>query len=290
MIPLQRERSSQAILAKYRGAKKLAQDLLLLRAQREVLRGNLPQHTFVVAYWKNAKTQLKKESHGKCAYCEATTAVVAHGDVEHYRPKSIYWWLAYTYDNYLYACQICNQVYKSDNFPLSPGHTRLPAPAVTAALADTDLQQLAGLLSPDPLVDTSSYSRAQYQQAHQQEQALLLNPYADDPAQYFAYVADDVTQEVTLVPAAPHYQAHMRAAEEYYGLNRVELKSQRYTIYKTFEVLHRVGQNVTNLQLRTEVAQRLGAMQADDYLFAGMNRYFATQFKLAQSNNQQPAA
>lgn len=277
MIPLQHERSSQAILAKYRGAKKLAQDLLLLQVQREVLRGTLPQHAFVAAYWKNAKTQLKKESHGKCAYCEATTAVVAHGDVEHYRPKGIYWWLAYTYDNYLYACQICNQVYKSDNFPLSPGHARWHAPAVTAVLADADLQQLVGLLSPDPLVDTSGYSQAQYQQAHQQEQALLLNPYVDDPTQYFAYEADDVTQEVTLVPAAPRYQAHVRAAEEYYGLNRVELRSQRYTIYKTFAVLHRVGQDVTNPQLRAEVAQQIRAMQADDYLFAGMNRYFATQ-------------
>lgn len=278
MIPLQRERSSQAIPAKYRGAKKLAQDLLLLRAQREVLRGNLPQHDFVTAYWKNAKNQLKKESHGKCAYCEATTSVVAHGDVEHYRPKSIYWWLAYDYDNYLYACQICNQVYKSDNFPVA-GPARLPAPAVTAELADADLQQLVGLLSPDPLVDDSKYSQAQYLQAHQREQALLLNPYADDPAQYFAYAADDVTQEVTLVPAAPRYQAHVQTAEEYYGLNRIELKSQRYTIYKTFEVMHRVGQDITDPQLQAEVAQRLLAMQADNYLFAGMNRYFAKQLQ-----------
>jgi hypothetical protein len=278
MIPLQRERSSQTIPAKYRGAKKLAQDLLLLQAQREVLRGNLPQHAFITAYWKNAKNQLKRESHGKCAYCEATTAVVAYGDVEHYRPKSIYWWLAYSYDNYLYACQICNQMYKSDNFPLSPGRTRWPAPAVTAVLADAELQQLVGLLSPDPLLDNNSYSQAQYQQAHQREKALLLNPYIDDPTRYFAYAADDIMQEVTLVPAAPRYQAHVQAAEDYYGLNRVELKSQRYTIYKTFEVLHRVGRDVINPQLRAEVEQRLQAMQANDYLFAGMNRYFATQF------------
>ena len=111
MIPLQRERSSQTVLVKYRGAKKQAQDLNLLQAQREVLRGTASQHSFLANYWKSAKEQLKKESSGKCAYCETTTDVVAHGDVEHYRPKGIYWWLAYTYDNYLYACQICNQVY-----------------------------------------------------------------------------------------------------------------------------------------------------------------------------------
>lgn len=278
MIPLRRERSAQAVLVKYRGAKKLAQDLLLLRAQRDVLQGTLKQHAFLSTYWKNAKAQLKKESHGKCAYCEANTDVVAHGDVEHYRPKGIYWWLAYTYDNYLYACQICNQVYKSDNFPVI-GAARMPAPVITAALTDTELQQLAGTLSPDPLTDTDGYSLAQYEQAHQQEQALLLNPYADDPAQYFAYEADDVTEEVTLVTAAAHYQAHVRAAEDYYGLNRVELKSLRYKTYKMFQVLQLAAHKVPDPQLRADIQQRVQAMQADDYLFAGMNRYFATQFQ-----------
>jgi hypothetical protein len=67
--------------------------------------------------WKAAKPQLKLETGGKCAYCESPTDTVAHGDVEHYRPKSKYWWLAYCYENYLYACQICNQVYKGDEFP-----------------------------------------------------------------------------------------------------------------------------------------------------------------------------
>lgn len=284
MIPLRRERSGQAILAKYRGAKKLAQDTILLQAQREVLRGTIRQHTFLATYWKSAKAQLKRESHGKCAYCEATTDVVAHGDVEHYRPKGVYWWLAYTYDNYLYACQICNQVYKSDNFPVA-GAARLPAPAVTAVLTDAALQQLAGSLSPDPLTDTSGYTQTQYAQAHQQEQALLLNPYADDPAHYFAYEADDVTEEVTLLPAAPPYRAHVKAAEDYYGLNRVELKNQRYKLYKTFQVLQRAAGSVADPQLRADIEQRLHAMQADDYLFAGMNRYFAAQFQRVQQRS-----
>jgi hypothetical protein len=280
MIPLQRERSSKAILAKYRGEKKLAQDLVLLQAQRDVLRSTLKQHTFLAAYWRNAKSQLKKESHGKCAYCEASTDIVAHGDVEHYRPKGIYWWLAYTYDNYLYVCQICNQVYKSDNFPV-PGSTRLPAPAVTAALSDAELQQLAGLLSPDPLTDTSGgQSLAQYEQAHQQEQPLLLNPYVDNPAQYFAYVADSVMQEVTLVPAAPRYQVHVQTAENYYGLNRVELKTCRYKTYRMFEVFQRTARSLPDSQLRTDIQQQIQAMQADDYPFAGMSRYFASQLTL----------
>jgi 5-methylcytosine-specific restriction endonuclease McrA len=64
---------------------------------------------FDAGHWKPGKKQLKAESFGKCAYCEAPTTVVAHGDVEHFRPKNVYWWLAYCYDNHLFACQICNQ-------------------------------------------------------------------------------------------------------------------------------------------------------------------------------------
>ena len=118
MIPLNRVRNSTVIKAKYRGSEKKAKDLALLNAQKDRLNGITSTITFDSTFWKLAKTQLKKESLGKCAYCEANTEVVAHGDVEHYRPKSVYWWLAYTYDNYLYACQICNQIYKSDNFPI----------------------------------------------------------------------------------------------------------------------------------------------------------------------------
>ncbi|MFN0301835.1 MAG: hypothetical protein ACKVQU_15945 [Burkholderiales bacterium] len=55
--------------------------------------------------WPKAKGQLKLDSSNKCAYCEADTAAVAHGDVEHFRPKSEYWWLAYCYDYYTLSCQ-----------------------------------------------------------------------------------------------------------------------------------------------------------------------------------------
>lgn len=118
MISLERVRTAGAIHAKYRGADKRERDKELMHARRSFLNDNTKPILFKSAFWKTAKTQLKKESFGKCAYCEANTDVVAHGDVEHYRPKSIYWWLAYTYDNYLFACQICNQTYKSDNFPI----------------------------------------------------------------------------------------------------------------------------------------------------------------------------
>lgn len=42
----------------------------------------------------------------KCAFCEQR---VEQFHVEHYRPKSIYYWLAFSWDNLLCACHDCNQ-------------------------------------------------------------------------------------------------------------------------------------------------------------------------------------
>ncbi|WP_354834172.1 HNH endonuclease [Akkermansia muciniphila] len=60
------------------------------------------------------KEKLKTIHHGKCIYCEQ---IIEQFHVEHYRPKSIYYWLAFSWDNLLLACPVCNQK-KLDNFPL----------------------------------------------------------------------------------------------------------------------------------------------------------------------------
>lgn len=50
----------------------------------------------------------------KCAYCEQK---VEQYNVEHYRPKSIYYWLAFSWDNLILACPYCN-FYKGIKFEL----------------------------------------------------------------------------------------------------------------------------------------------------------------------------
>lgn len=63
------------------------------------------------------KETLEKIYYKKCAYCEQKI-----GDnfyhIEHFRPKSEYYWLAYSWDNLLICCDKCN-VYKSDNFDIN---------------------------------------------------------------------------------------------------------------------------------------------------------------------------
>ena len=81
---------------------------------------------------KSVKVLLRQLQHGKCCFCEDYIAHVEHGDVEHFRPKGGfqkdeqqplqvpgYYWLAYNFGNLFYCCQICNQVYKKNYFPLA---------------------------------------------------------------------------------------------------------------------------------------------------------------------------
>ena len=60
------------------------------------------------------KEKLQGLYHFKCAYCESR---VEQGQVEHYRPKSKYYWLAYSWDNLLYGCPTCNQ-FKGTDFEI----------------------------------------------------------------------------------------------------------------------------------------------------------------------------
>ncbi len=59
--------------------------------------------------------------HGwSCAYCQRATA----DDVDHFRPKSLYWWLAYSFTNYFLSCVTCNSRRKREGFPLIKGGQR----------------------------------------------------------------------------------------------------------------------------------------------------------------------
>src|SRR5208282_1073044 len=106
------------------------------------------------------KQTLKHAQHNKCAYCE-TRDVRSHGVVEHYRPKlgwrqarednlqnGPYFWLAYDWDNLLFACDMCNDAgHKQNLFPLAD-------PAQRATAANPDIRN---------------------------ERPLLINPYDADP-------------------------------------------------------------------------------------------------------------
>lgn len=64
---------------------------------------------------EDVKVALKNIYNNKCAFCEQR---VEQSQIEHYRPKKVYYWLVFSWDNLIVACAFCNQ-YKGVNFDLS---------------------------------------------------------------------------------------------------------------------------------------------------------------------------
>jgi uncharacterized protein (TIGR02646 family) len=56
---------------------------------------------------KSIQKKLKSIYNNKCVYCEKSL-LDSPKHIEHYRPKNIYYWLAYSWDNLLLACGECN--------------------------------------------------------------------------------------------------------------------------------------------------------------------------------------
>lgn len=281
MIRLERVRSAEAIPEGFRGKRRIDRKLLLLKGFRQ------GKHEFDSDVWKAAKKQLKAESHGKCAYCEADTNVVAHGDVEHFRPKSVYWWLAYCYDNYLYSCQICNQVYKGDNFPVGGTPLALDPPLPDPfpdGLSDDELRTLVSRFAPDPLEDEFGLPMQAFLAATRREKPHLPNPYEADPEPFFAWTADPVLKEVVVAPASskPAVKKAFEAAVRFLGLNRDELRRVRWQRFEILDGFRRILQADVPPAAAEIARAQLREMMQDDAPFAGMARYFVRrEWKLA---------
>lgn len=112
---------------------------LIRNAQLVALRalGREPTSKDIEGY-KIVAEQLWSSQHHKCCYCESKVPK-KFNDVEHYRPKGEadrlpasplthgYWWLAFDWDNLLFACPGCNRSGKNSKFPLAPGSVPLTA-------------------------------------------------------------------------------------------------------------------------------------------------------------------
>jgi uncharacterized protein (TIGR02646 family) len=144
-------------------------------SQREALfrrDGTIPATSSAV--YRRAKMALYRAQNRKCAWCDLRFEQSSH-PVEHYRPKDgayrhptlggamdadVYWWLAYSWSNLLFACVTCNDhAHKGNYFPV-----RRPVAA-------------PGPLTPLPSVDA--------------EDALLLDPARDNPSDHFRWTPVD---------------------------------------------------------------------------------------------------
>jgi len=92
--------------------------VLLTRGVSEQLKAPGNAKSDIYAH-KTVREALNDGHRRKCCYCESKVSL----DVEHFRPKVHYYWLAYTWDNLLLACRKCNEL-KGTRFPLEVENER----------------------------------------------------------------------------------------------------------------------------------------------------------------------
>lgn len=100
-----------------------------------------PPNSKDVDGYRIVASQLWRVQYFKCCYCEQKVKI-GFNDVEHFRPKVRadrspgcgdthgYWWLAFTWENLLFACPGCNRSGKNDRFPIDHGSAALVAEEV----------------------------------------------------------------------------------------------------------------------------------------------------------------
>ena len=105
------------------------------------------------------KPELWTAQYHKCCFCEQKITR-SYNAVEHYRPKTEairwpgsvekngYWWLAYTWENLLLACPVCNSSAKRSQFPLETGSIPLQPEQAPPGAEQALLLDPAGDLNP----------------------------------------------------------------------------------------------------------------------------------------------
>ncbi len=166
--------------------------------------------------YKKSKEQLEKQFHKKCAYCE--TEYITNSDtwIEHYRPKSEYYWLAYDWSNLLPTCTKCNRS-KSAKFPLINGGEKVNTPPIR----NGQLRISQCKADKSPLIDEKPY---------------ILHPKIDEPKKYFDFKIDENYTGIEIIGTdnegnrdiKKQYTGKGQATIEICDLNRIDLKEDRY--------------------------------------------------------------
>jgi len=224
-------------LKNFSGEKRIEKELKLLEAKRLQLKEGKKKPK-LSTIWRAAKDLLKKESSDKCAYCEEE---IESYNIDHFRPTSKYWWLAYCYENWIYSCVVCNRDMKSDHFPINTKH-KLKGPTVSAVMNSEQLMKLSGTFAPDPLDRNAELSLANFHQLCHQEEPKLIHPYLDSPESFFQWKADPYLKRVELIPTSNLTETELERFEKselHYGLNRDLLKKKRYQTY--LQLRHQKG-------------------------------------------------
>ena len=191
-----------------------------------------------------------------CIFCQQKLSIATGNQdarsVEHFRPKSKYWWLVYSWDNLFPVCRACNQA-KDNNFYCSGTQITNIRP--------TDLANVHTLA-------------ADYQAI---EQLKLLHPELDEPEIHLKYnligkieTDGSIRGEYTIDTCK---------------LDRLDIQGKRKSIFDQFEEkisLILFNGSKTSSQKQSEILRCYFDFQADTQndrtIFSGFKRYIFKQF------------
>lgn len=148
---------------------------------------------------KVVRKRLREDQHERCAYCEISL-LERDMHVDHFRPKTRYYKLAFVWENFIGTCSNCNRK-KNDMFPL---------------VNDSDRGDLA------------------------KEEPLLVNPYTENPADYFEFYQERIKVKDGLSDAK---RKKAEKTIECLDLNRAGLCSLRKEWYSRWQAAQELLNN-----------------------------------------------
>lgn len=217
--------------------------------------GTKPASKDFTNYWyPKSREILWLHQDKKCCYCERIRELKRESDLEHFRPKAKvaeepkhfgYWWLAYTFNNYLYSCKICNEDYKKNKFPLVSPQTR-------------------SFTESDDLVNENPY---------------LINPYDENPEEILGYYWDDINSKyVKIVSRIGDMDRRGEKTAEIAGLNRESLMEERAALLLILNglvtVMNYAIMKEGGKQLIYDTHQKILHQTSSKRPFAGFRRAF----------------
>ncbi|MCB9739744.1 MAG: hypothetical protein H6747_10790 [Deltaproteobacteria bacterium] len=141
------------------------------------------EHFAKLENYDQGKSALHRAQGGKCAYCERFTPVDGN-PLEHFRPKkgairadrsvdrAHYWWLCWTWENHVFACNTCNgQSRKGNRFH------------VERAMATPNVSQAVPI--PAEFFDWTA------------ENAALIDPATEDPLDHLEWRPNASTRRLS---------------------------------------------------------------------------------------------
>jgi len=191
--------------------------------------------------WGQLKLILYRKQSSRCAICEERMPQRRSADIEHFRNKAHYWWLAYNYTNYYLACSECNSTNKGEQFPIYENK---------------------------PKNEFSTRKNA--------ETPLLINPYIENPYDFFEVVLgvhSKTNQNILMLkPKLTENQAKASSANQLnfqkalttikvYNLDLSNYKDDKnYTQLETFKLffnqLYELGRKVVRAKKSKNKADR----------------------------------